>query len=55
MVNTPVTILFGHISVTLLRYTILISPQIVFNIEKLINIIYESITVVQINKYTGTH
>jgi hypothetical protein len=37
-----------------LRYTILINLQIIFNIKKLINTIYESITVVHIKIYWYT-
>jgi hypothetical protein len=40
---------------TPLRYTILIDPQIVFNIEELICTICELITIVYLNKCIGTH
>jgi hypothetical protein len=40
---------------TLVRWTILINQQIVFNIEKLINTICELYRIVHLNKYTGTY
>jgi hypothetical protein len=45
----------GHYSDTPLKWIILIGPQIVFNIEKLINIICESIIIVHLYRYTGTY
>jgi hypothetical protein len=39
----------------MLRWKILINPQIVFNIEKVINNICKPITIVYINKCTGTY
>jgi hypothetical protein len=38
-----------------LRWTILIGPQIIFNIENLINTIFEPITNVHLSKCSGTH
>jgi hypothetical protein len=32
-----------------------IGPQIIFNIEKLINIIYKSITIIHLNKCTSIY
>jgi cellobiose-specific phosphotransferase system component IIB len=45
----------GHYSDTPLKWIILIGPQIVFNIEKLINNICEPIKIVHINIYTNTY
>jgi hypothetical protein len=40
---------------TWLRWMIMIDPQIVFNIEKLINIICKSIRIIHLSKCTGTY
>jgi hypothetical protein len=36
-------------------WMIVIGPQIVFDIKKLINIIFKSIKIINFKKYTGTY